>query len=139
MRLEDKVAIVSGGGQSPGDTIGNGRASALLFAREGAKVFLVDSRVSSAEETQQMIETEGGIAFPFSADITVESDCEALAAKCAEVFGRIEARPQSGHTESVIRQRPPFRSQTVDFTSHNSIMEPLWCSLRADSAVSVAG
>lgn len=45
MRLANKVVIVSGGGQSPGDTIGNGRASALLYAREGAQVFLVDKRV----------------------------------------------------------------------------------------------
>ena len=58
-RLQDKVAIVTGAGQTPGTTIGNGRATAILFAREGAKVMLVDRDRESATETQQMIEAEG--------------------------------------------------------------------------------
>ena len=60
MRLEGKVAIVAGAGQTPGDTIGNGRATAILFAREGARVLLVDRRLESAAETQEMITAEGG-------------------------------------------------------------------------------
>ena len=48
MRLKDKVAIVVGAGQTPGETIGNGRATAILFAREGAKVALVDCNYESA-------------------------------------------------------------------------------------------
>ncbi|MBW2086686.1 MAG: 3-oxoacyl-ACP reductase, partial [Deltaproteobacteria bacterium] len=47
-RLKDKIAIVVGAGQTPGDTIGNGRAIAVLFARQGAKVMLVDRRLDSA-------------------------------------------------------------------------------------------
>ena len=50
-RIENKVAIVMGAGQTPGDTIGNGRATALLFAREGARVLAVDRNLLSAEET----------------------------------------------------------------------------------------
>ncbi len=90
MRLEGKVAAVVGAGQTPGETIGNGRATALLMAREGARVFCVDNRVESARETQEMIEKEGGSALAFEADITREADCKALAAACVEHFGRID-------------------------------------------------
>ena len=55
MRLKDKVAIVVGAGQSPGEGMGNGRATALTFAREGAKVLCVDHNLASAQETVDMI------------------------------------------------------------------------------------
>ena len=55
MRLKDKVAIVVGAGQSPGEGMGNGRATALTFAREGAKVLCVDHHLASAQETVAMI------------------------------------------------------------------------------------
>ena len=58
MRLKDKIAIVVGAGQSPGEGIGNGRATALTFAREGAKVLCVDHNLASAEETAGMIATD---------------------------------------------------------------------------------
>jgi NAD(P)-dependent dehydrogenase (short-subunit alcohol dehydrogenase family) len=91
VRLEGKVAAVIGAGQTPGDTIGNGRATAILFAREGAKVLLVDRLLDSARETQEMIEKEGGTAFAFEADVTRESDCEAITAACVEQYGRLDA------------------------------------------------
>jgi NAD(P)-dependent dehydrogenase (short-subunit alcohol dehydrogenase family) len=62
MLLENKVAIVVGAGQTPGETIGNGRATAIRFAREGARLLLVDKRVDSAEETARMILQERGDA-----------------------------------------------------------------------------
>jgi NAD(P)-dependent dehydrogenase (short-subunit alcohol dehydrogenase family) len=89
-RLEDKIAIVVGAGQTPGDTIGNGRATALLFAREGATVVAVDSRLDSAEETVALIEAEGGVAEAFGADATAEADCVRLAAECLEKHARID-------------------------------------------------
>ena len=55
MRLEDKTAIVMGAGQGPGEGLGNGRAAALLFAREGARVLAVDINLASAEETAALI------------------------------------------------------------------------------------
>ena len=82
MRLEGKIAAVIGAGQTPGHSIGNGRATAILMAREGAKVMLVDSRLESARDTQKMIEDEGGSAFSFEADITQEADCREIAAAC---------------------------------------------------------
>ncbi len=78
MRLKDKVGIVVDAGQTPGDTIGNGRAAALLFAREGAKVLLVDRHVASAEETAALIAKEGGISRCLAGDWTRESDCKDL-------------------------------------------------------------
>ncbi|MGH2795806.1 MAG: SDR family NAD(P)-dependent oxidoreductase [Actinomycetota bacterium] len=90
MRLAGKAAIVVGAGQTPGDTIGNGRATAIMFALEGARVLLVDRDVGSAEETRVMIEKEGGTAVTYEADVTDEDACRALAAACVEAFGRID-------------------------------------------------
>ena len=88
-RLADKVAIVVGGGQTPGATIGNGRATAVLFAREGAKVLVVDRSLEAAQQTVKQIEGEGGSALAHEADATNEAACVALVARAVEAFGRI--------------------------------------------------
>jgi NAD(P)-dependent dehydrogenase (short-subunit alcohol dehydrogenase family) len=75
--LAGKVAIVTGGG-APDSGIGNGRAAALLLARSGAKVVVVDILREAAEETVSMIAGEGGAAIPFVADVADESQCKAL-------------------------------------------------------------
>ena len=90
MRLKDKVAIVVGAGQTPGDTIGNGRATSILYAREGARVVLVDHNLESALETQAMIESEGGACFSFQADVTREDDCRGFVQAAIEAYGRID-------------------------------------------------
>jgi NAD(P)-dependent dehydrogenase (short-subunit alcohol dehydrogenase family) len=90
MRLEQKVGIVVGAGQSPGSSVGTGRAAAILFAREGARVLLVDRRIDSARETAEMIGDEGGVAECFEADWTEAAGCRAFAAACADVWGRID-------------------------------------------------
>ena len=74
MRLKDKVAIVVGAGQSPGEGVGNGRATALTFAREGAKVLCVDHNLKSAQETVEMIGANQGTAMAFKADVTKEAE-----------------------------------------------------------------
>ena len=89
-RLAGKVAIVMGAGQTPGDTIGNGRATALLFAREGARVVAVDRRLESAEETVEQIHDEDGEADALCADATREADVAALIADCVRRYGRID-------------------------------------------------
>ena len=89
-RLAGKIAIVMGGGQTPGDTIGNGRATAVLFAREGATVLVVDRRGEAAEETVAQIRAEGGGAEAVEADATREDDCAALFARCVAAHGRID-------------------------------------------------
>jgi NAD(P)-dependent dehydrogenase (short-subunit alcohol dehydrogenase family) len=90
MRLKDKVAIVVGAGQTPGETIGNGRATAILFAREGARVVLVDCNYESAIETQTLIEEEGGQCFAVQADVTSQKDCQAFVRAAVETYGRVD-------------------------------------------------
>jgi NAD(P)-dependent dehydrogenase (short-subunit alcohol dehydrogenase family) len=89
-RLAGKTAAVVGAGQTPGETIGNGRATAILFAREGAKVLCVDRVLASAMETVDMIAAEGGVASAFEADVTREADCQALVAEAKARLGRID-------------------------------------------------
>ena len=89
-RLKGKIAIVTGAGQTPGDTVGNGRAISILFARAGAKVLLVDHRLGSARETQDIIAKEGGESLEFAADVTQADDCRRMADTCAQTFGRID-------------------------------------------------
>jgi NAD(P)-dependent dehydrogenase (short-subunit alcohol dehydrogenase family) len=90
MRLKDKIAIVVGAGQTPGDTIGNGRATAMLFAREGAKVLAVDRDLDSANETESMIREEKGEAKAFRADVVSSDDCKAMVDACVETYGRVD-------------------------------------------------
>lgn len=89
-RLSGKVAVVVGAGQMPGDTLGNGRATAVLFAREGARVVAVDNNPDAAAETVAQIDSEGGEAFAHTADATREGDCRALMECVVERWGRID-------------------------------------------------
>jgi NAD(P)-dependent dehydrogenase (short-subunit alcohol dehydrogenase family) len=86
-RLEGKRAIVMGAGQTPGETIGNGRAISILFAREGAQVLCVDRVAERAEETVRMVEAEGGRAFALQADIAKAADCDAAVAAAQTRWG----------------------------------------------------
>src|SRR5262249_56309085 len=72
------------------DDGGRGRETASLFAREGARVVLVDRDPESARETQAMIEGEGGACFVCEADITRASDCGAFARAALDAYGRID-------------------------------------------------
>src|SRR5215475_1184707 len=90
MRLKNKVAIVVGAGQSPGEGMGNGRATALTFAREGAKVLCVDRHLGSAMETVEMIAAKQGTAAGFAADVTRAADIKAMVADAQARWGRID-------------------------------------------------
>ena len=89
-RVAGKVAILVGGGQTPGETIGNGRATAMLLAREGARLVVADRLVASAQDTVNMIEAEGGQAFACEADVTSEDSVKRLIAQSAERYGTID-------------------------------------------------
>src|SRR5690349_3970810 len=90
MRLNDKVAIVVGAGQSPGEGMGNGRATVLRFAQEGARVMAVDNRLASAEETAAMVRQSGGECVAHEADVTNEATLAAMVVAARQRWGRID-------------------------------------------------
>ena len=90
MRLKDKTAIIVGAGQQPGQTIGNGRATAIRFAQEGARLLLVDMDADNVAETESLCREAGAEATALTADITREGDCRAIAAVAQERMGRID-------------------------------------------------
>jgi NAD(P)-dependent dehydrogenase (short-subunit alcohol dehydrogenase family) len=106
--LTEKVAIVTGGGAA-GDGIGNGRAAAILLARAGARVLVVDRDISLAERTVQMITAQGGVAAAHAADVTDEEQCRALVAAALERFGRLDCLDNNvgiGSRGSVVQTEP---------------------------------
>ena len=88
-RLEGKVAIVTGAGSS-GEGVGNVKAASILFAREGAKVLLVDFQEGRARETLQVIQDEGGVASTLQGDMTKLEDCERMARTAMERYGQVD-------------------------------------------------
>ena len=87
--LQHKVAIVTGGGAA-GDGIGNGRAAAILLARAGARVIVVDRDVALAKRTVELIEASGGQGLAFQADMTRASDCAAVVEAAMDRYGRLD-------------------------------------------------
>jgi NAD(P)-dependent dehydrogenase (short-subunit alcohol dehydrogenase family) len=88
-RLQDKVAIVTGAG-SRGEGVGNGKAAAVLFAREGARVVLVDNVLARSEETRSMIEGEGGDCIAFEADVSRDDDCRLVVEAALSRYGGVD-------------------------------------------------
>jgi NAD(P)-dependent dehydrogenase (short-subunit alcohol dehydrogenase family) len=88
-RLKDKVAIVAGAG-SRGPGLGNGKATAILFAREGAKVLCVDAEVARAEETVKAITAEGNTAAAFAANVTNAAECRAMVDEAVKRWGGLD-------------------------------------------------
>jgi len=84
MKLQDRVAVITGAGS------GIGRASALLFAREGAKVAVVDVREDAAKETARETEAGGGEALAVAADVSRAADNEAAIRRTLERWGRLD-------------------------------------------------
>ena len=88
-RLKGKTALVVGAG-SIGPGWGNGKATAVSFAREGAQVFCVDRNAAAAQETAGIITAEGGRAAAFTADAARADDVAAMVAACLKTYGRID-------------------------------------------------
>src|SRR6202165_5809964 len=88
-RLKGKIALVVGAG-SIGPGWGNGKATAVAFAREGARVFCADINPAAAEETAKIIKDEGGQAAPHRADVSKAADVAAMVEACVSAFGRID-------------------------------------------------
>jgi len=88
-RIAGRVAIVTGAG-SVGPGIGNGRAAAIVFSREGGRVMLVDLALDAARATESMIRQEGGDCFSFQADVSDAGDCRRAVEECLARYGRID-------------------------------------------------
>ncbi len=88
-RLEGKTAIVTGAGSS-GPGIGNGKATAILFARHGAQVILVDRNLSAAQETEGIIASEGGTSLAVAADVTVPEECKSVVKRTVNEYGKLD-------------------------------------------------
>src|SRR5436309_4320904 len=82
-RLKGKVAIVTGAG-SRAEGIGNGRATAVIFARHGAKVTLVDTVAQSVEETKRLIDAEDGVCHIVEGDVSDPASCHAVVARTVQ-------------------------------------------------------
>jgi NAD(P)-dependent dehydrogenase (short-subunit alcohol dehydrogenase family) len=89
-RLHEKVAVIVGAGQQPGQTIGNGRATAIRFAEEGARLLLVDRDADALVETQREVHEAGGVESHLIVDITADDAPDAIVAAALEAFGRID-------------------------------------------------
>ena len=87
--LAGKVAIVTGGGAA-GTGIGNGRAAAILLARAGTRVIVVDKSLDLADKTVAMIKDDGGEAIALEADLTRDEDCAAMVKTALDRFGRLD-------------------------------------------------
>lgn len=88
-RVKGKTAIVTGAG-SIGSGIGNGRAAAIVYAREGARVMVVDYNLDAAEETKALIDREGGDSITFKADVSKSNDCKRIVEQCIQIYGRVD-------------------------------------------------
>jgi NAD(P)-dependent dehydrogenase (short-subunit alcohol dehydrogenase family) len=89
-RLEGRVAVVVGAGQTAGETIGNGRATAITFAREGARLVLVDRDPESLEETVRLAAGEGAPVHPVVADVASDDGPDRIVAAALDAFGEID-------------------------------------------------
>ena len=90
LRLENKVAIIVGAGQQPGESVGNGRATAERFAQEGATLLLVDIQPEWLQDTLRAVNQYGDTASGLVADITTEEACQNIIKVCVERYGRVD-------------------------------------------------
>ncbi|WP_208111556.1 SDR family NAD(P)-dependent oxidoreductase [Enterovirga rhinocerotis] len=88
-RMDGKVVLVAGAGSS-GPGWGNGKAAAVLYAREGARVLAADRSLKAADETRDIIRGEGGTCEAFAADVSRSADCAAMVAACVAAYGRLD-------------------------------------------------
>ena len=106
--LANKVAIIAGGGAA-GDGIGNGRAAAILLARAGTRVLVVDRDLALAERTVAMIAGEGGTAAAHRADLTDNVQCKDMVTAALDRFGRVDYLDNNvgiGSRGSVVDEEP---------------------------------
>jgi NAD(P)-dependent dehydrogenase (short-subunit alcohol dehydrogenase family) len=127
-RVSGKTVIVVGGGQTPGASVGNGRAAALLYGREGARVVVADRDLDSAEETAQLIRAAGGEACVALVDVQNEADLQMVCALAVTEFGSIDVLHYNvgigrvGGDASVTEITADAFSQILDINLRGSVL-----------------
>ncbi|MDD7973117.1 SDR family NAD(P)-dependent oxidoreductase [Roseinatronobacter alkalisoli] len=111
-RLTGKVAIITGAGQQPGATPGNGRATAIRFAQEGATCVLVDVNAGWAHETRAMLDSDDAIVI--AADVTDEAACQGIMQQTLDQFGRIDVLHSNVGMSKGDRATPDLDTETWD-------------------------
>lgn len=111
--LSGKVIVIVGGGQMPGDKIGNGRATAVLAARHGAEVVAVDLNLAAAQETVDMIAAEGGSAYAVQAHAAEKDDCQRIFDVVMQRSGRVDGMVYS------VATNPPFDRESNSMPVEN--------------------
>lgn len=115
MRLQDRIAVVVGAGQAPGEGVGNGRATALTFAREGATVVCVDRDLAAAQETLALIEEEGGAGLALAGDVTDEASIEDFVAAALDRHGRIDILHNNVGASIAVGDKPLAETSEAGF------------------------
>jgi NAD(P)-dependent dehydrogenase (short-subunit alcohol dehydrogenase family) len=106
VELQNRTAVVFGAGQAPGRTVGNGRATAIAYARAGARVLCVDRDIATARETAGMIRSDGGTAESRAADVRDESAIASAIEACCELWGRLDILHNNVGVSSEVGDRP---------------------------------
>lgn len=116
MLLQNKTAVVVGGGQTAGETIGNGRATALAFARAGARVVVADRDLASAQETVALIQAESTIeASAAKVDVCVEAELQALMQHCVQTYGGLDILHNNVGVSIAANDQPVEQIEVADF------------------------
>ena len=121
--FEGKVALVTGGAS------GIGRASALAFARHGAKVIIADTATGGGEETVRMIKEAGGEALFVEADVTKAADIEALVDKAVATYGRLEYAHNNAGIEGMVASTADYTEEVWDRTIATNL-KGVWLCMR---------
>ncbi|WP_250124905.1 SDR family oxidoreductase [Chroococcidiopsis sp. CCMEE 29] len=127
MMLKDKVALVTGG------TSGIGRATAIAYAQQQAKVVVVGRRMDEGEETVRLIQEAGGEAIFVQADVTKEADVEAMVDKAVGVFGRLDIAFNNAGT---VAENPSLIEQTeAEYDRMMNVnVKGVWLSMKHEIA-----
>ena len=123
--LEGKVALITGG------STGIGRATAQIFAREGAKVAVADVNVEGAEETVKLIKDAGGEAIFIKTDVSQTADAEAMVKKVVETYGRLDCAFNNAGIEGELQPTQDYAEATWDRVVGINL-KGVWLSMKAE-------
>ena len=124
-RLDGKVALITGGSS------GIGRATAQIFAREGAKVVVADVGVEGGEETVRLIQAAGGEAVFIKTDVAQAADVEAMVKKAVDTYGRLDCAFNNAGIEGVVK--PTVEYGEADWDRVLAInLKGVWLCMKAE-------